>query len=64
VLSLFFSGRTIMARNYQVTIDGIVWCGAYHITKFGSLEFQGFPHPDYDSEELAELLKDLRKDGK
>ena len=53
-----------MARNYQVTIDGIVWCGAYHITKFGSLEFQGFPHPDYDSEELAELLKDLRKDGK
>jgi hypothetical protein len=53
-----------MAKSYQVTIDGIVWCGAYHLTKFGSLEFQGFPHPDYDSEELAELLGNLRGENK
>ena len=45
-----------MAKPYQVTIDGIVWCGAFHITKNGMVEFHGFPHPDYDSDELANLL--------
>lgn len=49
-----------MARAYQLTIDGIVWCGAYRITPLGGVEFQGFPHPDYDLEELTDLLRKLR----
>jgi hypothetical protein len=53
-----------MAKSYQVVIEGIVWCGAYHITKFGSIEFQGFPHLDYEEEQLEDLLRKLRGQNK
>ena len=48
-----------MAKPVQLVIDGITWCGWYHITENNMVKFEGFPHPDYTEENLNSLFEKI-----